>query len=284
MELLRWARSWTRRRLIMSSLIDDAVGTGATLLSGGKGENVVMPATVVDGVTDNMMKIYRDESFGPVVAVIRAEDEADAIRIANDSEYGLSAAVFTRETEAQGLQGTRQAQRESYGWWQHQEPTIAMVNGWCFGGGYGPLFACDLAFCADEAQFGLSEINWGILPGGGASNPAAQIERFVDAGIPMSDGFGMTETCSNFGMPVGDAALLKEKAGSISLPYFAVEACIVDDAGCDGDVGELWVRGASVAKGYWNQPEKTAEAFEGEWFKTGDAAHRDEDGFYYRVD
>src|SRR3546814_2866703 len=45
------------------------------------------------------------------------------------------------------------------------EPTIAMVNGWCFGGGFSPLVACDLAICADEATFGLSEINWGIPPG-----------------------------------------------------------------------------------------------------------------------
>ena len=50
-----------------------------------------------------------------------------------------------------------------------------MINGWCFGGGYGPLFSCDLAFCADEATFGLSEINWGILPGGGASKVAIEL-------------------------------------------------------------------------------------------------------------
>ena len=49
-----------------------------------------------------------------------------------------------------------------------------MVNGWCFGGGYGPLFACDLAIAAEEATFGLSEINWGILPGGGATKVAAR--------------------------------------------------------------------------------------------------------------
>ena len=51
----------------------------------------------------------------------------------------------------------------------------AMVNGWCFGGGYGPLFACDLAYCSDDAQFGLSEINWGILPGGGATKVAVEL-------------------------------------------------------------------------------------------------------------
>jgi benzaldehyde dehydrogenase (NAD) len=90
----------------VNALIDDAVAKGAKLLSGGVGGNVVMPATVVDGVTA-AMDIYRDESFGPVVAMIRAKDEGDAIRIANDSEYGLSAAVFTRDT-AKGLGVARQ--------------------------------------------------------------------------------------------------------------------------------------------------------------------------------
>jgi trans-feruloyl-CoA hydratase/vanillin synthase len=56
-----------------------------------------------------------------------------------------------------------------------------MVNGWCFGGGYGPLFACDLAFAADEAQFGLSEINWGILPGGGATKVVVDLLSMRDA-------------------------------------------------------------------------------------------------------
>jgi trans-feruloyl-CoA hydratase/vanillin synthase len=56
-----------------------------------------------------------------------------------------------------------------------------MVNGWCFGGGYGPLFGCDLAFAAEEAQFGLSEINWGILPGGGATKVAVELMSMRDA-------------------------------------------------------------------------------------------------------
>uniref|UniRef100_UPI003784E54E p-hydroxycinnamoyl CoA hydratase/lyase n=1 Tax=Brevundimonas sp. TaxID=1871086 RepID=UPI003784E54E len=60
-------------------------------------------------------------------------------------------------------------------------PTIAMVNGWCFGGGYGPLFSCDLAIAADEAQFALSEINWGILPGGGATKVVVDLMPMRDA-------------------------------------------------------------------------------------------------------
>jgi len=79
---------------------------------------------------------------------------------------------YFRENEAKGLGAIRGAQRESYGWWRrlrwYQKPTVAMVNGWCFGGGYGPLF-------------GLSEINWGILPGGGATKVATDLLSYRNA-------------------------------------------------------------------------------------------------------
>jgi acyl-CoA reductase-like NAD-dependent aldehyde dehydrogenase len=90
----------------VNSLINDATAKGATVLSGGTADTVLMPATVVDGVT-SAMNLYRDESFGPIVAMIRAKDEADAIRLANDSDYGLSASVFTKDT-ARGLGVARQ--------------------------------------------------------------------------------------------------------------------------------------------------------------------------------
>ncbi len=92
---------------------------------------------------------------------------------------GMDLKEYFRDTEAQGLKGVRHSQREAYAWWArlrwYQKVTIAMVNGWCFGGAYGPLFACDLAFCSEDARFGLSEINWGILPGGGATKVAGEL-------------------------------------------------------------------------------------------------------------
>ncbi len=98
---------------------------------------------------------------------------------------GMDLKEYFRETEKLGLRGVRNSQREAYSWWErlrwYQKPTIAMVNGWCFGGAYGPLFSCDLAFAADEAQFGLSEINWGILPGGGATKVATNLMSFRNA-------------------------------------------------------------------------------------------------------
>lgn len=98
---------------------------------------------------------------------------------------GMDLKEYFRDTEAQGLAAVRKSQRESYGWFRRlrwfEKPTIAMVNGWCFGGGYGPLFSCDLAVCADEAQFGLSEINWGILPGGGVTKVVVELLSMRDA-------------------------------------------------------------------------------------------------------
>lgn len=80
----------------LNSLLADAVSKGAKALSGGEADGVVMQATLIDHVTPQM-RIYSEESFGPIVAMIRVKDEAEAIRVANDSEYGLSAAVFSQD-------------------------------------------------------------------------------------------------------------------------------------------------------------------------------------------
>lgn len=78
-------------------LIQDAVGKGAKVIAGGKSSGTLMDATVLDGVTPEM-RIYREESFGPVTSIVRVDGIDEAVRIANDTEYGLSAAVFGRDT------------------------------------------------------------------------------------------------------------------------------------------------------------------------------------------
>lgn len=84
------------------SLIEDALAKGATQLTGGETtQKVLMTAHVIDKVTPDM-KLFRDESFGPVVGIIRARDTEHAVELANDTEYGLSASVFTKDI-AKGL-------------------------------------------------------------------------------------------------------------------------------------------------------------------------------------
>ena len=126
-----------------------------------------------------MMEVLDELEFHPDAGVVVLTGEGSAWTA------GMDLKEYFRETEIKGLAGTRQAQRESYGWWRrlrwYQKPTIAMVNGWCFGGGYGPLFGCDLALAAEDAKFGLSEINWGILPGGGATKVAVELLSMRDA-------------------------------------------------------------------------------------------------------
>ena len=76
-----------------NALIDDALAKGAKLMCGGKAENTLMPATVLDHVTPTM-RIYHEETFGPVKCVVRVSGVEEAVACANDNEYGLSAAVF----------------------------------------------------------------------------------------------------------------------------------------------------------------------------------------------
>jgi len=79
-----------------NALIDDALAKGAKLVCGGKAENTLFPATLLDHVTP-AMRIYHEESFGPVKPVVRVDGVEEAVRVANDNPYGLSAAVFGRD-------------------------------------------------------------------------------------------------------------------------------------------------------------------------------------------
>lgn len=98
---------------------------------------------------------------------------------------GMDVMEYFCASEAEGIASTRKAQREANRWWErlrwYEKPTIAMVNGWCFGDAYSILFACDIAIASDEAHFALSAINLAMLPGGAAAKAAAELMPYRKA-------------------------------------------------------------------------------------------------------
>jgi len=126
-----------------------------------------------------MLRVLEELEFREDVGVLVLTGEGDAF------SAGMDLKEYFRENEEIGISAIRKSQREAYGWWDrlrwYEKPTIGMVNGWAFGGAYGPLHALDIVVAADDATFGLSEINWGILPGGGASKVAQELMPFRKA-------------------------------------------------------------------------------------------------------
>jgi long-chain acyl-CoA synthetase len=120
---------------------------------------------------------------------------------------------------------------------------------------------------------------------GGASLPVEILRGFEEKfGCMILEGYGLSETSpvASFNHPDKE-----RKAGSIGTPIEGVELRLVDDAGQDvpaGAVGEIAIRGHNVMKGYWGKPEATAQAIPDGWFRTGDMARVDEDGYFYIVD
>jgi feruloyl-CoA hydratase/lyase len=99
---------------------------------------------------------------------------------------GMDLKEFFRDLDSLPYVQQVHARRSAWIWqWRqlmaYPKPTIAMVNGWCFGGAFTPLVACDLAIAAEDAVFGLSEINWGIIPGGNVTRAVVATMNLRDA-------------------------------------------------------------------------------------------------------
>ena len=121
---------------------------------------------------------------------------------------------------------------------------------------------------------------------GGSPTPEPLIETWTAKGLPLQQGFGMTETSPMVLALTPESAVTK--IGAAGQPAMHTQVRLVDENGVDihesGVTGELWVRGPNVTPGYWNRPDATVEAITDGWLHTGDAARRDDDGYYYIID
>src|SRR6478735_427703 len=128
--------------------------------------------------------------------------------------------------------------------------------------------------------------NLRVAVSGGASLPVEIIKEFKDRfHVQILEGYGLSETSPLATFADADRA---PRPGSIGVPIWGVECMLVDEhwnavEGTDG-IGEIAIRGHNIMKGYYNRPEATAEVMRDGWFRSGDLARRDEDGYYYIVD
>ncbi|MEU1474794.1 long-chain fatty acid--CoA ligase [Streptomyces sp. NPDC005760] len=129
--------------------------------------------------------------------------------------------------------------------------------------------------------------NLRVAAAGGSALPVEIHKEFKDRfGVTILEGYGLSETS-----PIASFSRFGEepRVGSIGVPIPGVEMKLIRDDWSDveggpGEIGEIAIRGHNVMKGYYKRPEATAEAIKEGWFRSGDLARRDEDGFYYIVD
>jgi len=155
-------------------LVDFNEGVATVTLNRPEKRNAMSPA-LNQRMLEVLDELEADERCGVLVLTGAGESWS----------AGMDLKEYFRDNDKKPRSATLQARRQSGGWWSRlmyfEKPTIAMVNGWCFGGAFTPLVACDLAVAAEEAKFGLSEINWGILPGGNVTRAVAEVMRHRDA-------------------------------------------------------------------------------------------------------
>jgi fatty-acyl-CoA synthase len=141
-------------------------------------------------------------------------------------------------------------------------------------------------FMAQHSRFTETDVSRLVFAGvGGAPTPDAILQIWQGRGATLQQGYGMTETSPL--VLVLDKEDAVRKAGSAGKPVLNMELRVVGEGGIDappGSVGELWVRGPAITKGYWKQPTVTVRSFTDGWLHTGDAALVDDEGYYFIVD
>jgi trans-feruloyl-CoA hydratase/vanillin synthase len=129
----------------------------------------------------NAMSPTLNREMIDVLETLELDDDAEVIVLTGAGDAwtaGMDLKEYFRETDGKPEIMQERIRRDCSQWqWKllrmYSKATIAMVNGWCFGGAFSPLVACDLAIAAEEAVFGLSEVNWGIPPGNLVSKAVA---------------------------------------------------------------------------------------------------------------
>jgi len=156
-------------------LVDFDDGIAWVTLNRPEKRNAMSPALNAE-MRDTVNALATDERCG--VFVLTGAGESFAA--------GMDLKEYFRETDNAPDTVLLNVRRVAEEWqWRrlrdYPKPTIAMVNGWCFGGAFTPVCACDLALAAEEATFGLSEINWGILPAGNVTKATIETIGYRNA-------------------------------------------------------------------------------------------------------
>jgi trans-feruloyl-CoA hydratase/vanillin synthase len=173
-------------------------GVGWAIMNRPDKRNAMSPA-----LNDDMLSILEAFEIDDRVKVVVVTGAG------NSFSAGMDLKEFFRDLDHLPYNQKMRVKRSAWQWqWKtllyYQKPTIAMVNGWCFGGAFTPLVACDLAIAADDAQFGLSEINWGIIPGG-------QVTKAITATMPHRDAMYYAITGETFdGRKASEMRLVNE--------------------------------------------------------------------------
>jgi fatty-acyl-CoA synthase len=166
------------------------------------------------------------------------------------------------------------------------EQALAMIEGEKLNAAwFAPVMTTAILTCPNRHRYDVSSLKWAI--GGGERTPELRIRAFSEffENARYIDAYGLTETCS--GDTFMEAGREIEKIGSTGRAIAHVELEIRDEHGNrvpPGENGEICLRGPKVTKGYWKDPEKTASAFFGDWFRSGDVGYLDQDGFLYLTD
>lgn len=151
-------------------------------MSGYEGRWTTVRVEIEDGIAwaifnrpekRNAMSPTLNREMREILEALELDDAAKVVVLTGAGESwtaGMDLKEYFREIDKAPEIVQERVRREASLWqWKllrmYSKPTIAMVNGWCFGGGFSPLVACDLAIASETAVFGLSEINWGIPPG-----------------------------------------------------------------------------------------------------------------------